>query len=66
MSPSSDPTKLYVIEISSNTAFKEGDKKIQWTDLKPGDSVQVSSLKGGSKIHAAEIVRLPKDETAQD
>jgi hypothetical protein len=63
--PPSDPTKHYVVEISNTTEFKEGENTFNWADLKPGDTVQIITLKGGSKVRALEITRLPKNAPPQ-
>ena len=46
--------------ISSKTLIKDGDNEIKLDDLKVGDSVQVFSMKGGTKLDALEIIRTPK------
>lgn len=56
----------FTVEISSKTSLKEGDQTIKLTDLKPGDKVEVRSMNSGSKIHAMEVVRLPKDAPTPD
>ena len=52
--------KKYKVMISSKTLIKDGDNEIKIDDLKVGDSVQVFSMKGGTKLDAAEIIRTPK------
>jgi len=52
--------KNYKVMISSKTVIKEGENEIKIDDLKVGDTVQVFSMKGGTKLDALEIVRTPK------
>ena len=52
--------KKYKVMISSKTLIKDGDNEIKIDDLKVGDSVQVFSMKGGTKLDASEIIRTPK------
>jgi hypothetical protein len=52
--------KKYKVMISSKTLIKDGDNEIKLDDLKVGDSVQVFSMKGGTKLDASEIIRTPK------
>src|SRR5262249_29045434 len=52
--------KKYKGMISSKTLIKDGDNEIKIDDLKVGDSVQVFSMKGGTKLDASEIIRTPK------
>jgi hypothetical protein len=52
--------KKYKVMISSKTLIKDGDNEIKLDDLKVGDSVQVFSMKGGTKLDALEIIRTPK------
>ena len=52
--------KKYKVMISSKTLIKDGDNEIKIDDLKVGDSVQVFSMKGGTKLDALEIIRTPK------
>jgi hypothetical protein len=52
--------KKYKVMISSKTVIKEGDNEIKIDDLKVGDTVQVFTMKGGTKLDASEIVRTPK------
>jgi hypothetical protein len=53
--------KEYKVSVSPKTVFKEGDNDIKFDDLKKGDHIQVFSAKGGSKLEATQIVRIPKD-----
>jgi len=48
------------VKVSAKTAIKEEDRNIKIEDLKIGDHIQVMSSKGGTKIDASEITRLPK------
>jgi hypothetical protein len=52
--------KKYKVMISSKTVIKEGEDEIKIDNLKVGDTVQVFSMKGGTKLDASEIVRTPK------
>src|SRR5215813_10268207 len=52
--------KKYKVMISSKTVIKEGENEIKIDDLKVGDTLQVFSMKGGTKLDALEIVRTPK------
>src|SRR5262249_51270037 len=45
--------KKYKVMISSKTLIKDGDNEIKIDDLKVGDSVQVFSMKGGTKLDAS-------------
>jgi hypothetical protein len=49
-------------KITDKTVFKDKEtgKAISLADLMVGDMVQVSSAKGGNKLDAVEVVRLPK------
>lgn len=53
--------KEYKIVVSPKTVIKDGDTEIKFEDLHMGDSVQVFSAKGGTKVDAAEIIRNPKN-----
>jgi hypothetical protein len=55
--------KKYKVMISSKTLIKDGDNEIKIDDLKVGDSVQVFSMKGGTKLDASEIIRTPKSNS---
>jgi len=50
----------YKIVVSTKTVIKDGDTDIKLEDLHTGDSVQVFSVKGGTKVDATEIIRNPK------
>jgi hypothetical protein len=50
----------FKVKVSAKTAIKEEDRNIKIEDLKIGDHIQVMSGKGGTKIDASEITRLPK------
>jgi len=50
----------YKIVVSPKTVIKDGDSDIKLEDLHMGDSVQVFSVKGGTKVDATEIIRNPK------
>ena len=50
----------YKIVVSPKTVIKDGDSDIKLEDLHIGDSVQVFSVKGGTKVDATEIIRNPK------
>ena len=50
----------FKVHFSAKTPIKDGDRDIKIEDLKIGDQIQVMSSKGGSKIEASEVTRVPK------
>jgi hypothetical protein len=59
--PSAPIPMEFKVVFSSKTLVKQTDNAITFDDLKVGDRIQVSSAKGGTKIEAVEVDRVPKE-----